>query len=403
LRVVHIPVNQFIKNVLTQGLGFDGSSVGIASVEKSDMIALPDTKTFLILPHEKNEARIIANIFDASKKPFNSDPRYILKKAKEETLKQDFDEIRFSPEMEFYVFNENENNDYENNEKQRYFSPSPLDEAKEFRKTLSEMIIKSNYNVKYHHHESGKYQHEVEINALDVVDAADYCVYFKYLCREIASLYKLVTTFMPKPLPNDAGSGMHAHVAFYKNKENKFYDEKDPYKLSQTARYFIGGILEHARGMAAIANPTLNSYKRLIPNFQAPIYIAWARYNRSSLIRIAAKNNVDVEIRNADPAANPYLLFAAILYAGLDGIKKKIQFEPIEKNIYKMGEEFKKLRIKKLPTNLLEALEELEKDDVIKKGLGKESVELFIEKKKKEWQQYIGEITDLEYKLYFNC
>ena len=155
--------------------------------------------------------------------------------------------------------------------------------------------------------------------------------------------------------------------------------------------------------MAAIANPTLNSYKRLIPNFHAPIYIALARYNRSSLIRIPAKNNIDVEIRNADPAANPYLFFAAILYAGLDGIKKKIQYEPTEKNIYKMSEEFKKLEIQKLPTNLYESLEELEKDDVILRGIGKETVELFIQKKMKDWQQYIGEITDLEYKLYFHC
>lgn len=403
LRVVHIPANQFIKNVLTNGVGFDGSSVGIASVEKSDMIAMPDPKTFLILPHEKNEARIIADILDSSKKPFFGDPRYILKKAKEEVLNYGFDEIRFSPEMEFYVFKYNEESSYENNEKQGYFSPSPLDDAKEFRKTLSEMIIKSGYEIKYHHHESGKYQHEVEINSLDVIDAADYCIYFKYLSREIASVYNLVVTFMPKPLSNDAGSGMHAHIVFYKNKQNKFYDKNDPYELSQTARYFIGGILEHARGMAAIANPTLNSYKRLIPNFQAPIYIAWARYNRSSLIRIAAKKNIDVEVRNADPAANPYLFFSAILYAGLDGIKKKIQYEPTEKNIYKMSEEFKKLRIKKLPTNLLEALEELEKDDVIIRGIGKETIELFIEKKKKDWQQYIGEITDLEYKLYFYC
>jgi glutamine synthetase len=403
LRVVHIPSKQFIKNVLDDGSGFDGSSVGIATVEKSDMIAMPDPQTFLVLPHEKNEARVIANILDSSKQPFFGDPRNILIKAKKELLNQGFDEIRFSPEIEFYVLDECEEGRYESNEKHGYFSPSPLDNVKAYRKTLSEMVLNSGYDVKYHHHESGKYQHEVEINELDVIDAADYCIYFKYLAKEIASLYKLVATFMPKPFSFDAGSGLHAHIAFYKKQQNIFYDKNDPYKLSQTARYFIGGILEHARGMAAIANPTLNSYKRLIPNFEAPIYIAWARYNRSSLIRIPAKKNIDVEIRNADPAANPYLFFAAVLYAGLDGIKKKIQYEPTEKNIYKMSEEFKKLKIQKLPTNLSEALEELEKDDVIVRGIGKETVELFIEKKMKDWQQYIGEITDLEYKLYFHC
>jgi glutamine synthetase len=402
LRAVHIPSERFIEDVLDEGVGFDGSSVGIATVEKSDMIAIPDETTFLVLPHEEHEARVIANIYDAAGQPFFGCSRYVLQKAKEQVISQGFDTIKFAPEMEFYVLDENEEQ-YENREKQGYFAPSPLDNVKDYRKTLSEHILKSGYNVKYHHHESGKHQHEVEIKALDVVEAADYCIYFKYLAREIASLYELVTTFMPKPFSDDAGSGMHAHVAFYKQEKNMFFDENDPYKISQTARYFIGGILEHAQGMAAIANPTLNSYKRLIPNFEAPIYIAWARHNRSSLVRIPAKKNIDVEIRNGDAAANPYLFFAAVLHAGLDGIKKKIQYEPIEKNIYKMSEESKKLGIKKLPTNLMEALEELEKDEVISRALGKEVVALFIEKKKKEWQQYIGEITDLEYRLYFHC
>jgi glutamine synthetase len=182
-----------------------------------------------------------------------------------------------------------------------------------------------------------------------------------------------------------------------------FQDDSDEFRLSQTARYFIGGILEHARGMAAIANPTLNSYKRLIPNFEAPVYIAWAQYNRSSLVRIPARKNVDVEVRNPDAAANPYLLYSAMLHAGIDGIKKKIEYEPISENIYKMSENVSDLKIKKLPTNLNEALEELESDEVIKKAIGKETVDMFIDYKQKEWQQYIGETTDLEYKLYFHC
>jgi glutamine synthetase len=182
-----------------------------------------------------------------------------------------------------------------------------------------------------------------------------------------------------------------------------FQNDSDEYRLSQTARYFIGGILEHARGMAAIANPTLNSYKRLIPNFEAPVYIAWAQYNRSSLVRIPARKNVDVEVRNPDAAANPYLLYSAMIHAGIDGIKKKIEYEPISENIYTMGENVSNLKIKKLPTNLNEALEELELDDVIKKAIGKETVDMFINYKQKEWQQYIGETTDLEYRLYFHC
>ncbi|MEM4257592.1 MAG: type I glutamate--ammonia ligase [Candidatus Thermoplasmatota archaeon] len=403
LRVLHIPVERFLKEVIPDGIGFDGSSVGMAKVEKSDMLIIPDLSTFLVLPHEQGEARVIGNVYDTTKQPFFGDPRFILQKAKNNVIQSGFDEIKFSPEMEFYVFDEHNDELYETNEKQGYFTSSPFDNVKTFRKTVSEYLLASNINVKYHHHESGKHQHEVEIKSMDVLDAADYCIYFKFLTRDIAQKFNLVVTFMPKPFSTDAGSGMHAHVALYKNQKNMFYDESDPYHLSQTARYFIGGILDHSRGMAAIANPTLNSYKRLIPNFEAPIYIAWAQHNRSSLIRIPARKNIDVEIRNGDPAANPYLFFATILYAGLDGIKKKITYEPIEKNIYKMSEESLKLGIKKLPTNLHEALEELQSDSIITQALGKDAVELFVETKIKEWQQYIAEITDLEYKLYFHC
>ncbi len=403
LRVLHIPVERFLHEVIPDGIGFDGSSVGMAKVEKSDMIIVPDLSTFLILPHEENEARVIGNIYDATKQPFFGDPRFILQRAKEHVMKNGFDEIKFSPEMEFYVFDDQEDGSYDINEKQGYFIPSPFDNVKAFRKKVSEYLLDSNINVKYHHHESGKNQHEVEIKSLDVLDAADYCIYFKFLTRDVARRFNLVVTFMPKPFSHDAGSGMHAHVALYKNHKNMFFDESDPYHLSQIARYFIGGILDHSRGMAAIANPTLNSYKRLIPNFEAPIYIAWARHNRSSLIRIPARKNIDVEIRNGDPAANPYLFFATLLYAGLDGIKKKITYEPIEKNIYKMSEESTTLGIKKLPTNLFEALEELQSDTTIIQAIGKDVIDLFVETKIKEWQQYIAEITNLEYKLYFHC
>lgn len=403
LRVLHMPSDRFFDGKSKEGIGFDGSSVGFASVEKSDMMILPDESTFLVLPHEKNEARVIGEIYDTSMKPFPAGPRHILKRAVKTAHRHGFDQIKVSPEMEFYVMNEHD--EYEDRiiEQQGYFAPPSLDEIKGFRKNLSEMLCNSGYKVKYHHHEGGKCQHEVEINDIDIVSAADYCIYFKYLSREIARMYDLLVTFMPKPISNDAGSGMHAHICFYKNGKNMFMDENNEYRLSQTARYFIGGILEHARGIAAIANPTLNSYKRLIPNFEAPIYIAWAKHNRSTLIRIAARKNVDVEIRNPDPAANPYLLYALMIHAGLDGIKKKIQFEPIEKNIYKMSERVKDLGIQKLPTNLNEALEALNSDDVLCKAIGKEAVHLFTKYKQKEWQQYIGETTDLEYRLYFHC
>lgn len=404
LRSLHMPTSTFLENVSNNGIGFDGSSVGFAKVEKSDMIVKPDLDSFLILPHEQNEARFIGEIYDLNNKPFPAGPRHILKKAINYAKNQGYDQIMISPEMEFYLLQEHGDQEPKIVEQQGYFAPSSLDDCKIFRKTISEYLKDSNINVKYHHHEVGLYQHEVEIDALNALDAADYCIFFKYLSREIAKLYNLLVTFMPKPFSDDAGNGMHAHICFYKNKKNMFIDESDEYRLSQTARYFIGGILEHARGMAAIANPTLNSYKRLIPNFEAPIYVAWAQHNRSSLVRIPARKNIDIEIRNPDPAANPYLLYAAMIHAGIDGIKKKIEYEPIPKNIYKMSENIKNIdKIKKLPTNLKESLEELESDNVIKKAIGQDAIDLFVKYKQKEWQQYIGETTDLEYRLYFHC
>ncbi len=403
LRTLHMPSDVFIDKVTNDGIGFDGSSVGFAKVEKSDMIVKPDPDSFMILPHEKGEARFIGEIYDLSNKPFTSCPRKILKDAVKYAKKNGFDEIKISPEMEFYLLLEHGDQEPKIVEQQGYFAPSSLDNCKNYRKTLSEFLIENKFNVKYHHHEAGIYQHEVEIGALDAISAADYCIYFKYLAREVASLYNLLVTFMPKPFSNDAGNGMHAHVCFFKNGKNMFQDDSDEYRLSQTARYFIGGILEHARGMAALANPTLNSYKRLIPNFEAPIYIAWAQHNRSSLVRIPARKNIDVEVRNPDPAANPYLLYAAMIHAGIDGIKKKIEYDPIPKNIYQMSENVKDLGIKKLPTNLNEAIDELESDDVIKNAIGKDSVDLFVKYKSKEWQKYISETTDLEYRLYFHC
>jgi glutamine synthetase len=306
--------------------------------------------------------------------------------------------------MEFYAFNDSQQKYKEEKPNEGYFLPSPIDNAKDYRKQLSDVLMKSGYHVKYHHHETGKSQHEIEIKELDAMAAADFCSYFKFVSREIAAQFNIEITFMPKPFSNEAGSGMHAHIALYKKGKNTFLDENDELGLSQTARYFIGGILEHSRGMAAIANPTLNSYKRLIPHYEAPIYIAWAPHNRSSLIRIPAKKNLDVEVRNPDPAANPYLLFTALIHSGLDGIKKKISYEPVMKNIYHMSDsEIKQYGIKHLPTNLMEALEEFREDSVLMDAIGKDGAELFIQNKTHEWHHYMGEITDLDYQFYFQC
>jgi len=405
LRVLHFPANRFTKDdLISKGFRFDGSSVGFRKVEKSDMIAIPDIKTFRMLPHEIGEAVVRVDLYDTDFNLYRADPRNILKQTIKMARSKGYDKIMFSPEMEFCCFDRSPDSEYKIQENASYFSPPPIDDAKAFRKKLSDIIIDSGYKVKYHHHEKGKYQHEIEIGNLETLDAADFCSYFKFVSCEVAQLYDFDVTFMPKPLSEEAGNGMHAHIVILNKEKNIFYDPYDEYNLSQTARYFIGGILQHSRGIAAFANPTLNSYKRLIPHFEAPIHIAWARYNRSSLIRIPAKKNVDIEVRNADPAANPYLFFSALIHAGLDGIKKKISYDPIQKNIYKMSEEeLKKYDIKRLPTNLMEALEEFSNDKVLLDGIGRDAADLFIEYKTNEWHRYMGEITDLDYKFYFNC
>jgi glutamine synthetase len=405
LRVLHSPANRFLRDdLLSKGINFDGSSVGFRKVEKSDMIALPDSETFMLLPFEKDEAMIRADLQDTDNNPYRAGPRNILKKAVEKVKTSGYDNVMISPEMEFCGFYSNSDQEIDQKAKTKYFSSPPLDNLKEYRKKLSNVLMESGYQVKYHHHEKGKFQHEIEVKALEGVAAADFCSYFKYVARELARLFNIEITFMPKPLSEEAGNGMHAHIALYNKGQNMFLDESNLFNLSQTGLYFIGGILEHSRGIAALGNPTLNSYKRLIPHFEAPIYIAWDQFNRSSLIRIPAKKNVDIEVRNADPAANPYLFFAALIYAGLDGIKKKISYEPISRNIYKMtDEEIKKYKIKRLPTNLMEALEEFWNDKVLIKGIGRDAAGLFVENKTNEWHSYMGEITDLDYEFYFNC
>jgi glutamine synthetase len=405
LRVFHMPAERFLKDeVLAKGSRFDGSSVGFRKVEKSDMLAVPDPETFLVLPHLEGEALIRANLCDVELNPYRAGPRNILRRAIETAQAQGYDATMISPEVEFYVFNHAQEKNTEINANQGYFVPPPLDNAKDYRKKLSDVLMACGYQVKYHHHETGKSQHEIEIKELEAMNAADFCCFFKYVSRELAIPFNFEITFMPKPFSNEAGSGLHAHIALYKKGKNMFCDDNDEYGLSQMARYFIGGILDHSRGIAAIANPTLNSYKRLIPHYEAPIYIAWAPHNRSSLIRIPAKKNLDVEVRNADPATNPYLFFAALIHAGLDGIKKKTSYDMISKNIYHMSdEEIKQHGIKRLPTNLMEALDEFKRDTVLMEAIGHDGADLFIENKTQEWHKYMGEITDQDYKYYFHC
>jgi len=405
LRAVHFPAEQFIKDdIITHGCGFDGSSVGVNRVEASDMLAVPDPNTFLILPHEHQEARILADIHDASHTPSVLDPRNVLKKAMRDAKEKGYDDVIIAPEMEFFILSDESENPYSPLANKGYFTPPPVDDVKDFRKELAEYLLKSNIDVKYHHHENGRYQHEIEIKSLTGVAAADFCMYFKYLSKDLASDNNMKVSFIPKLFADESGNGMHAHIKLIKQGQNMFYDEHDPYYLSETAKYFIGGMLHHAKSIAAFANPTMNSYKRLIPHYEAPLYIAWGQHNRSSLIRIAEKQHIDIEIRNGDPSANPYLFFSALIYAGLDGIQRKRYIEPVHQNIYDMStKELDSLNIQRLPATLLEALQELDQNDYLKQTMGKELVETYIRLKKQELNMYLSEVSDVDVKYYLHC
>jgi glutamine synthetase len=305
--------------------------------------------------------------------------------------------------MEFFILQNDSTNPYEPLANKGYFTPPPVDDVKDFRKKLAGYLLQSNIAVKYHHHENGRYQHEIEIKPLSAVSAADFCMYFKYLSKDVASDSDIQVTFIPKLFEDESGNGMHAHIKVLHKNQNIFFDENDPHYLSETAKYFIGGILYHAKSIAAFANPTMNSYKRLIPHYEAPLYIAWGRHNRSSLIRIAEKKHIDLEVRNGDPSANPYLFFAALIYAGLDGIKHKRYVKPINQNIYEMSaKELNSLGIKRLPSTLLEALQELDQNDFFKQTIGKELIETYITLKKEELNTYLSEVSDVDIKYYLH-
>ncbi len=443
LRSVSVPAKELYEGEFWhKGENFDGSSVnGFAAVDSSDMTMIPDPTTLMIMPYgegEQKSARVVCDVFNPrTGKFFEGDPRAIARRSMETAANMGFDKTWFSPELEFYVFRSTYDaaihNDvwttdhvrgggvnntipnmlppagYTMKPKSAYFATAPIDETEAFRNEFSDMLLKKGIRVKYHHHEGGCHQQEVEFSAIpSVVEAADASILYKLLSRIIAKRHGLIVTYMPKPMFADAGSGMHAHIHLWSKGKNVFYDENDNYKLSQRARYFIGGILAHARSMTAVTNPTVNSYRRLVPDFEAPTYISWSHMNRTALVRIPAykgdPQKVNIEPRHADTSANPYLAFAVLLHCGLDGIKKKIDpGEPVNENLYKMTPQRRKeLGIKTLPQTLGEALGEMESDGVIEGALGKHAFEAFLEVKRKEWANFCTYVSPWEHHHYFD-
>jgi len=395
------------EEALTEGVTFDGSSMmGGSSIEDSDMLMKPDQSTFTACPYyfyNKNVGTFICDIEGPEGRQFEGDPRYILKTSVEKALNKGF-EPTAAVELEFYLVRKNEKGGIEpveNHvlEKQRYFDVAPdKDLTEAYRMDLSTALSTIGITVERQHHEVGSAQNEITFKYSTPVATADNAMRYKFAAKAVADKkYGWIATFMPKPWQGKAGSGMHIHLGLTNPRtgKNPFYDRDNYAHVSQQCRYFIGGILEHARSLCAVAAPTVNSYKRLVPGYEAPVYIAWSRRNRSALVRVPAfspenEKEARIEFRCPDPLCNPYLTYAVVLEAGMDGIEKKTEpGNPTDLNIYHLSDEERKARgVKVLPTSLKEALEEWKNDDICITALGKEAAEKYVELKMQEWYEY---------------
>ncbi len=399
-----------LPKVLDEGIAFDGSSIeGFARIEESDMLLVPDLDTFSILPwtmeREIKTARIICDVYENNQKPFEGSPRYALKKVIKEAEEEGFI-MQNGVEEEFFLFKlgADGNPTTELVSKGSYFELLPEDRGEKTRTEIALNLEKMGFRIEASHHEVAPSQHEIDFKYADPITTADRIITFKTVAKTIALKNNLYATFLPKPIYGINGSGAHTNISLVsQNGENLFYDESKEFGLSETALHFIGGIMKHAKAITAITNPIVNSYKRLVPGYEAPVYISWAVKNRSALIRVPAADKASkrIEFRSPDPTANPYLAFAVILKAGLDGIKNKIMPpKPVNQiNIFELSEEEKKqLSIDTLPATLKEAIEELKKDEVIKEALGSHITSKYIEAKEREWEGYRVAITDWEIK-----
>ncbi len=376
---------------------FDGSSIeGFVRIEESDMYLHPDLNSFVVLPWIKEGgkvARFICDVYDTNGNPFEGDPRYVLKRVLNEAHEMGYT-VNVGPEAEFFLFKTDEHGNPTaiRNDKAGYFDLGPIDSDQDVRREMCTWLEEMGFDIEAAHHEVADSQHEIDFKYGEALTTADNIITFKLLVKTIAQKNGLHATFMPKPIYGIAGSGMHINISLSTGGKNIFYDEKDKLGLSREAYHFIAGVLAHAKGMSAITNPLVNSYKRLVAGYEAPIYIAWSAKNRSPLVRVPAARGAGsrIEIRNPDPATNPYLAFAAVLAAGLDGIKRKL--EPpasVDANIFEMSErELKRKHIEALPKDLYDAIGELRRDKLILDTIGSHIAEKYIEAKLLEWHEY---------------
>jgi len=409
LKNVAITVEQLDK-CLNNELMFDGSSIeGFVRIEESDMYLRPDPNTFVIFPESGNGrgavARLICDIYNPDGTPFEGDPRYVLRRAVAEAEAMGYT-MYVGPEAEFFLFHVDRDGrpTTHTHDRAGYFDLAPVDLGEEARRDMILTLEQLGFEIEASHHEVAPGQHEIDFKYDDALDIADKIVTFKSVVRSVAQRHGLHATFMAKPLFGTAGSGMHLNQSLSRQGQNAFYDPSAENGLSAECMYYIGGILKHAKGMAAILNPTVNSYKRLVSGYEAPVYIAWSYRNRSPLIRIPAKRgpSTRIELRSPDPSCNPYLALAVCLQAGLDGIKNRIEPPPpCDCNIYHMSESERLASgIGTLPENLREALDELEKDELLRRALGEHVFTRYLEAKRIEWDRYRVQVHPWELEEY---
>ncbi|WNF35360.1 type I glutamate--ammonia ligase [Bacillaceae bacterium IKA-2] len=409
IKNVEIPVGQLTK-ALNNLMMFDGSSIeGFVRIEESDMYLYPDINTWVVFPwtSEKGKvARLICDIYDATGAPFDGDPRGVLKRVLSEAKDMGFTSFNIGPEPEFFLFKVDSNGEptLELNDKGGYFDLAPTDLGENCRRDIVLELEDMGFEIEASHHEVAPGQHEIDFKYADAVTTCDNIQTFKLVVKTIARKHGLHATFMPKPLFGVNGSGMHCNMSLFKGNQNLFEDKSTETGLSETAMQFLAGILKHAEAFTAITNPIVNSYKRLVPGYEAPCYVAWSMRNRSPLIRIPASRGLStrVEVRSPDPAANPYLAIAVMLAAGLDGIKNKLTPPPAtDRNIYVMNKEERiEAGINDLPATLHDALNKLVADEVISKALGEHTLEHFVESKEIEWDMFRTQVHPWEREQY---
>ena len=392
-----------------RGMGFDGSSItGFNAIEESDMVAVPDPATFAVLPwrpEEQGVARIFCDIRTPEGTAYEGDPRHVLRRAIDRAGAMGFEVFNVGPELEYFLFKDNTGTEVL--DEGGYFDLTTLDAGSDVRRETVLALEQLGIDVEYSHHESGPSQHEIDMRHAPALKAADDVMTYRITVKELAMKYGWHATFMPKPLFGQNGSGMHTHMSLTRDGHNAFFDADDPYFLSDVGKAFIAGQLRHARELSSIFAQWVNSYKRLVPGYEAPVYVAWSRRNRSALVRVplhhpGKEQSTRMELRCPDPACNPYLTFAALLQAGLEGIEKGYELpEPMEKNLYHLAsDDRRRLGIEQLPETLGEAIELTADSELVLRTFGEHTFNRYVEIKRQEWEDYRVQVTQWELARY---